>query len=69
MTAKELPDVIGLAVLAARELLAQAGWRVKEVIATPALAGDESRGRVVRVRQLDDEWVSLTYVVPPPPVE
>lgn len=69
MTTGELPDVIGLAVSVARELLAEAGWQVKEVKATPACAADEGHGRVVRIRRLEDNLVSLIYVVPPPPVE
>lgn len=69
MSAKTLPDVIGLAVPLAVQLLAKAGWQVKEVRAVPASAGDEERGRVVQVRQAGEESVSLLYVVPPPPAE
>ncbi|MCX7600238.1 MAG: hypothetical protein N2512_15425 [Armatimonadetes bacterium] len=69
MSVKELPDVIGLAVPVAHQLLTQAGWHVEEVKATPPCAVEDNRGRVVRIRRKGEKSVSLVYVVPPPPVE
>lgn len=69
MSAEDLPDVLGLVVPLAVQRLTEAGWRVREIRAVPPTAGEESRGRVVRVRPVGEDSVSVAYVVPPPAVE